>query len=192
MTGRNRDRIAQSKHPHAGSLAIVDKPQVARTCILRAFGLQIDIILSLSGVTFVCFVVSFSFVCFSLKPSRGPWINCSSICMRPDSHNKQLLKPLEYTECGRCYAFFGRMVASRGGYRMARGRHYAKLSLSNAPRLSFSDLCILLFLFLSLCRFLCVCVFLLLSLELGRCSSDLFLSSRPRTGLATTCISGYG
>ena len=57
---------------------------------------------------------------------------------------------------------------------MARGWHYAKLSLSNAPRLSFSDLCILLFLFLSLCRFLCVCVFLLLSLELGRCSSDLF------------------
>ena len=66
------------------------------------------------------------------------------------------------------------MVASRGGYRMARGRHYAKFTLSNAPRLSFSDLCILLFLFLSLCRFLCVCVFLLLSLELGRCSSDLF------------------
>ena len=54
---------------------------------------------------------------------------------------------------------FGCMVASRGGYRMARGRHYAKLSLSNAPRLSFSDLCILLFLFLSLCRFLFVCVF---------------------------------
>ena len=51
------------------------------------------------------------------------------------------------------------MVASRGGYRIARGRHYAKLSLSNAARLSFSDLCILLFLFLSLCR-LCVCVFL--------------------------------
>ena len=55
--------------------------------------------------------------------------------------------------------FFGCMIASRGGYRMARGRHYAKLSLSNAARLSFSDLCILLFLFLSLCR-LCVCVFL--------------------------------
>ena len=71
---------------------------------------------------------------------------------------------------------------------MARGWHDAKLSLSNAPRLSFSDLCILLFLFLSLCRFLCVCVFLLLSWELGRCSSDLFLSSRPRTGLATTCV----
>ena len=87
---------------------------------------------------------------------------------------------------------FGCMVASRGGYRMARGWHYAKLSLSNTPRLSFFDLCILLFLFLSLCRFLCVCIFLLLSLELGRCSSDLFLSSRPRTGLATTCITGYG
>ena len=45
---------------------------------------------------------------------------------------------------------------------MARGRHYAKLSISNAPRLSFSDLCILLFLFLSLCRFLfsvCLCFF---------------------------------
>ena len=36
---------------------------------------------------------------------------------------------------------------------MARGRHYAKLSLSNAARLSFSDQGILLFLFLSLCRF---------------------------------------
>ena len=53
----------------------------------------------------------------------------------------------------------GCTVASRGGYQMARGRHYAKLSLSNAARLSFSDLCILLFMFLSLCR-LCVCVFL--------------------------------
>ena len=57
------------------------------------------------------------------------------------------------------FFFGGCMVASRGGYRMARGRHYAKLSLSNAARLSFSDLCILLFMFLSLCR-LCVCVFL--------------------------------
>ena len=27
----------------------------------------------------------------------------------------------------------GCMVASRGGYRMARGWHYVKLSLSNAP-----------------------------------------------------------
>ena len=79
---------------------------------------------------------------------------------------------------------------------MARGWHYAKLSLSNALRLSFSGMSILLFLFLFICRFLkknlFVCVFLLLSLELGRCSSDLFLSSRPRTGLATTYITGYG
>ena len=29
-------------------------------------------------------------------------------------------------------------------------------------------------------------------LELCRCSSDLFLSSRPRIGLATTYITGYG
>ena len=38
---------------------------------------------------------------------------------------------------------------------MARGWHYTKLSLSNARRLSFSGIymCILLFLFLSLCRF---------------------------------------
>ena len=71
-------------------------------------------------------------------------------------------------------------------------RHYAKLSLSNAARLSFSDLCILLFLFLFSLSFVCLCLSLL-SLELGRCSSDFFfLSSRPRTGLATTCITGYG
>ena len=36
---------------------------------------------------------------------------------------------------------------------MARGWHYAKLSLSSALRLSFSGMCILLFLFLSPCRF---------------------------------------
>ena len=39
---------------------------------------------------------------------------------------------------------------------MARGWHYAKLSLSNAPRPSFSDLCILLscsFLFVVFCVF---------------------------------------
>ena len=43
------------------------------------------------------------------------------------------------------------MVATRGGYRIARGWHYAKLSLSNARRLSFSGMCILLlFLFLSI------------------------------------------
>ena len=46
------------------------------------------------------------------------------------------------------------------------------------------------------CSFLfdvfCVFVFFfLLSLELGRCSSDLFLPNRPRTGLATTYSTGY-
>ena len=74
---------------------------------------------------------------------------------------------------------------------MARGWHYVKLSLLNALRLYFSGMCILLFLFLSLCRFFFK-IFFLLSLKLGRCSSDLFLSSRPRTGLATTYITGYG
>ena len=63
--------------------------------------------------------------------------------------------------------------------------------------------------YLFLARVFCYCSFLfvvsvlfryvlflilicLLSLELCRCSSDLFLSSRPRTGLATTYITGYG
>ena len=44
---------------------------------------------------------------------------------------------------------------------MARGWHYAKLSLSSALRLSFSGMRILLFLFLSLCRF-CLFVFFFL------------------------------
>ena len=74
---------------------------------------------------------------------------------------------------------------------MARGWHYAKLSLSNARRLSFSGMCILLFSFLSLCRF-CLFVFYFALMELRRCSSDLFMSTRPRTGLATTYSTGYG
>ena len=45
---------------------------------------------------------------------------------------------------------------------MARGWHYAKLSLSSALRLSFSGMCILLSLFLSLCRF-CFCLFVFFS-----------------------------
>ena len=73
---------------------------------------------------------------------------------------------------------------------MARGWHYTKLSLSSALRLYFSGRCFLYFViivpfslsFLFIC--VCVCVFC-------RCSSDLFLSSRPRTGLATTYITGY-
>ena len=42
VTGRTKKRIAQSKRTRAGSLALVDQPQVARTCILRAFGLQMS------------------------------------------------------------------------------------------------------------------------------------------------------
>ena len=40
VTGRTKKRIAQSKRARAGSLALADSPQVARTCILQAFGLQ--------------------------------------------------------------------------------------------------------------------------------------------------------
>ena len=74
---------------------------------------------------------------------------------------------------------------------MAHGWHYAKLSLSSALRLYFSGTCIFILVpsSLSFCLF---AFFLLLSLELGSWSSDLFLSSRPRTGLATTYITGYG
>ena len=55
VTGRTKKRIAQSKRARAGSLALIDKLQVARTCILQA-----DIVLSFSGVTFAlfCFVTT--------------------------------------------------------------------------------------------------------------------------------------
>ena len=77
---------------------------------------------------------------------------------------------------------------------MARGWYYAKLSLSSALRLSFSGMCIAFcycsFLFVV---FVFVVVFFFCSRwSFGRCSSDLLLSSRPRTGLATTYITGYG
>ena len=42
VTGRTKERIDQSKRTRAGSLALVDWPQVARLCILRAFGLQMS------------------------------------------------------------------------------------------------------------------------------------------------------
>ena len=50
------------------------------------------------------------------------------------------------SQCGRCYTF-GCMVAIRGGYRMARGWHYTKLSLSSTLLLSSSGMCILLLFF---------------------------------------------
>ena len=40
VAGKTKERISQSKRTRAGSLALVDWPQVARLCILRAFGLQ--------------------------------------------------------------------------------------------------------------------------------------------------------
>ena len=42
VTGRTKKRIAQSKRPRDGSLALVDSPQVARTCILRESDLQMS------------------------------------------------------------------------------------------------------------------------------------------------------
>ena len=53
VTGRTKERIVQSKQTRADFLAIVDSPQVTRTCIIQA-----DVVLSFSGVTFVlsCFV----------------------------------------------------------------------------------------------------------------------------------------
>ena len=40
VTGRTKERIAQSKQARAGSLVFVDYPQMAQTCPLRAFALQ--------------------------------------------------------------------------------------------------------------------------------------------------------
>ena len=40
VTGRTKERKVQSKGARAGSLALAENPQVTRTCILRAFGLQ--------------------------------------------------------------------------------------------------------------------------------------------------------
>ena len=47
VTGRTKNRIAQSKRICAGSLAIVDEQQMARTFILPEFGLQMSYRLSL-------------------------------------------------------------------------------------------------------------------------------------------------
>ena len=47
VTGRTKERIAQCKRARAGCLALVDKPPVARTCILRV------LMTFFFGVTFV-------------------------------------------------------------------------------------------------------------------------------------------
>ena len=81
------------------------------------------------------------------------------------------------------------------GYGMARGWHYTKLSLSSALLLYFSGMCfvfLLLFFVVSVLFLFCFVFMLTLQFCTGRCSSDIFLSSRPRTttGLATTKNTG--
>ena len=63
VTGRTKKKIAQSKRARAGSLALVDQPQVARTCILQAFRLQMPWRF-FSGVTFVMFCFVFRLYAF--------------------------------------------------------------------------------------------------------------------------------
>ena len=70
-------------------------------------------------------------------------------------------------------------------------------SLYRVPFLYSSGMCFMLLFLFSFCffYFVFVCFVFMLSLELRRCSSALFLFSRPRsssTGLAVTYITGYG
>ena len=64
--GKDQEEDSPKQAARAGSLVIVDKPQVAGTCILRAFGVQMSCCLS-GVVTFVlfCFV-------FVILPSLEP------------------------------------------------------------------------------------------------------------------------
>ena len=125
-------------------------------------------------------------------------------------------KTLRIRCCCTCYAllvYTCEVVAIQGEYRMARGWPSTKPSVARAPlrrvcathsvclvgslRASASHLYFLAFvcnfclfccyfISLSFCR-VCLVFVLMLSLELCRCSSDISLSSRPRsTGLATT------
>ena len=58
--GKDQGKDNQSKRARAGSLAIVDWPQVARTCTLRA-----DVVLSFFYVTVLLFYLYFVFVFFA-------------------------------------------------------------------------------------------------------------------------------
>ena len=80
VTERTKGKIVRSK-----TLAIVDWPQVARTCILRAFDLQISCRLSLVLRLF-CFA-SLCVYAFTEAAALRPTVLRSSICMRPDSHS---------------------------------------------------------------------------------------------------------
>ena len=103
LMGRAKESLAQSKRARAGSLAIVDRPQVARTCILRA-----GVVLSFSGVTFVLLLFRFRLFCF--YQSRGPSFNCSLVCMRPAGIPTQLpnsfMYPLLFLERCRLFRVF--------------------------------------------------------------------------------------
>ena len=57
VTGRSKERIAQSKRTRAGSLATNDQSQVARFCILQAFGMQMTCRLPLTLRLFFMFRV---------------------------------------------------------------------------------------------------------------------------------------
>ena len=101
MTGRTKEKIAQSKRTRAGSLAIVDWPQVARICILRRF-----VCMSCLSLVFRFFcLVSSSSSCVHL--SRGPSFKRSSICMRPGSHTQLPDNCLCYFLCCYFLCFFG-------------------------------------------------------------------------------------
>ena len=78
VTGRTKDRMAQSKRVRAGSLAVVDQLW--------------------SHVCFISCFVSFSSLCF--HRSCGPSLDRSSVCMRPDS-------PTQLPNCVLfCFVFF--------------------------------------------------------------------------------------
>ena len=67
VTGRTKEKIAQSKRARAGSLTLVDYPQVARTCILRACIWFADVMTSFSSVTFVLFLLRFRLHAFFVE-----------------------------------------------------------------------------------------------------------------------------
>ena len=63
VTGRTKERITQSKRARVGSLAIVDEPEVVRTCIPRAF----FVCLPMSYCLFWRYTLFLSFVLFRFR-----------------------------------------------------------------------------------------------------------------------------
>ena len=103
-TGRTKDRVAQSER--ARLLAIVDWPEVARTCILRAVCRCHVVFLW----RYVCFVL-FRFRIFAFIESTTLRSIVLRSCTRVDSHtqlaNKCFMCPILYIFC-----FFGDVVFS--------------------------------------------------------------------------------